>query len=134
MTTLQNALEDLFENRDLPLDEAADRHFGPDFRQRTDGRWVDRAGFLARIAHLRDNVERITITVLDEVIDGHRYAERHLVDLLDADGQHVVQEVYLFAELDSDGRFARIEEVTLSLEVDETDRQQGDAQEPRPSG
>jgi hypothetical protein len=134
MTTLKDAFEDLFDNRDLPLDQSADLHFGPDFRQRTNGQWVDRAAFLAGVAHLRDNVERITVTVLDEVIDGHRYAERHLVDLLDAHGQRAVQEVYLFADIDSDGRFARIEEVTLSLDVDETDRQQGNAREPRQRG
>lgn len=127
MTTLKDAFEDLFENRDVPFDESADRHFSPDFRQRTNGQWLDRATFLAGVAHLRDNVERVTVTVLDEVIDGHQYAERHLVGLLDAHGQHVVQEVYLFADLDSDGRFARIEEVTLSLHIDEPNRQQGDA-------
>ncbi len=36
-----------------------------------------------------------------------------------------VQEVYLFAELDAEGRFARIEEITLMLEGAESDRDIG---------
>jgi hypothetical protein len=36
-----------------------------------------------------------------------------------------VQEVYLFAELDADGRFARIEETALMLEGAESDREMG---------
>ncbi len=118
MTTLRDALADLLEHREVPLDEAADRHIGSDFRQRTNGQWDDRAGFLARIADLRGNIQRFTMTVLDEIIDGDRYAERHVIDLLFSDGRRVVQEVYLFAALDSDGRFERIEEVSLPIKAD----------------
>jgi hypothetical protein len=116
MTTLRDALADLLENHDLPVDEAADRHISPDFRQRTNGQWDDRAGFLARITHLRSNTQEVTITVLDEITDGSRYAERHLIDLLGADGRRFVHEVYVFAALDSDGRFVRIEEATVMAE------------------
>lgn len=119
MTTLRHALADLLENHDLSIDEAADLHFGPDFRQRTDGQWDDRAGFLARIAHLRSTTQEITITVLDEITDGSRYAERHTIDLLGIDGRRIVREVYLFAALDSDGRFERIEESTLTVRTHE---------------
>ncbi len=118
MTTLRDAPPDLLEHRKVPLDEAADRHIGSDFRQRTNGQWDDRAGFLARIADLRGNIQRFTMTVLDEIIDGDRYAERHVIDLLFSDGRRVVQEVYLFAALDSDGRFERIEEVSLPIKAD----------------
>ncbi|CAN7300480.1 hypothetical protein [Caballeronia sp. LjRoot31] len=48
--------------------------------------------------------------------DADRYAERHVVDLIKRDGERILQEVYLFAERDPDGRFARIEETTLMLE------------------
>lgn len=114
VTTLKDALADLLQNQDLSVDEAADRHISPDFRQRTNGQWDDRAGFLTRIAHLRSTTQHTTITVLDELTDGDRYAERHIIDLLRNDGQRIVQEVYLFAALDSDGRLERIEEVTLA--------------------
>ncbi|WP_165972593.1 hypothetical protein [Paracandidimonas soli] len=41
------------------------------------------------------------------------------------DGAKVVQEVYLFAELDANGRFARVEETTLMLEGAGADRHIG---------
>jgi len=116
MTTIKDAVEDLLNNRQLTTDEAVDRHFGPTFRQRTNGSWDDRPAFLARIILLREVVEHATITVLDELFDSDRYAERHVVDLVKRDGERIAQEVYVFAERDSDGRFTRIEETTLMLE------------------
>lgn len=116
MTTINDAVEDLLNNRQLTADEAVDRHFGPTFRQRTNGSWDDRPTFLARIVLLREVVERATITVLNELADGNNYAERHVVDLVKHDGERIVQEVYIFGERDPDGRFTRIEETTLMLE------------------
>lgn len=116
MTTIKDAVEDLLNNRQLTVDESVDRHFGPTYRQRTNGTWDDRAAFCARIVLLREVVEHTTITVLDELIDADRYAERHVVDLVKRDGERIVQEVYVFAERDPDGRFTRIEEATVMLE------------------
>lgn len=118
MTTLKRALDDLL-NPQLPLGQAADRHISPDFRQRTNGKWGDRAEFVTRIAELRRNTQQITITVLDELADDSRYAERHIVDLVTRDGQRLTQEVYLFAAFDHNGRFDRIEEVTRTVALDE---------------
>ena len=116
MTTIEAAVEDLFDGQ-LPVEEAADRHYGPTFRQRTNGIWDDRAGFLARITELRELVEHAAITVLDELTDGHQYAERHLIELRQRDGTRIVQEVSVFAERDSAGRFVRIEETTRALDA-----------------
>lgn len=116
MSTIKEAVEDLFNNPQLSADEAINRHFGPDFRQRTNGSWDERPAFLARIVALREIVKHATITVLDELVDGERYAERHVVDLVKHDGERIRQEVYLFAERDRDGRFARIEETALILD------------------
>ncbi|MEU8926893.1 nuclear transport factor 2 family protein, partial [Kitasatospora sp. NPDC048545] len=52
-TDARSALTDLLLTPGLDLDEAADRHFAPDYRQRTDGEWADRTEFLDHIAHLR---------------------------------------------------------------------------------
>ncbi len=122
MTTIKDAVDDLFNNQQLPADEAFDRHYGPSFRQRTNGSWDDRPAVLARIAALRKVVDHATITVLDELTDGHRYAERHIVDLVQRDGNRILQEVSVFAEQDSDGRFVRIEETTLMIEDNQADR------------
>ena len=116
MTTIKDAVEDLLNDRQLTTDEAVDRHFGPSFRQRTNGSWDDRAAFLARIVRFREVFKHATITVLDELVDGDRYAERHVIDLVKRDGDRIVQEVYVFAERDPEGRFTRIEETNLMLE------------------
>lgn len=90
-----------------------DLHFAPSFRQRVDGRWADRAEFVAGVVSMRATVEHAAITVLDELADGALYADRHLVDLLGRDGERMRQEVYVFAERDAEGRFLRIEEATV---------------------
>ena len=113
MSTIEAAVDDLLNNRQLTAAEALDRYFGPAFRQRTNGSWDDRTAVLARAIQLRDLVEHATITVLDELAVGDRYAERHLIDLRHRDGTRTVQEVYLFAERDADGRFTRIEETAV---------------------
>ncbi|AMM18629.1 hypothetical protein AX768_30905 (plasmid) [Burkholderia sp. PAMC 28687] len=116
MTTIKDAVEDLLNNQQLTAEEAVDRHFDPAFRQRTNGSWEDRARVLARIVDLRRMVEHATVTVLDELTDGNRYAERHIVDLVQRNGTRTLLEVFVFAELGSDGRFVRIEETTQIYE------------------
>ena len=116
MTTIKEAAEDLFNNPQLSVQEVVDRHYIPAFRQRTNGSWDDRAALVARVDEFRKHVEHATVTVLDELIDGEHYAERHVIDLLQRDGQRLLQEVYVFAQRDPDGRFVRIEETTLALE------------------
>ena len=126
-TNLAAALTDLIFNPGLDLHEAADRHFAPDYRQRTNGRWDDRAGFLEHIAHLRTVVAEGSVEIHDELFDGVRYADRHTVHVVKKDGSSVRTEVYLFGEFAPDGRFSRIEEVTLMLEGADGDRNLGSA-------
>lgn len=115
MSTIKEAVEDLLNNRQMTTDEAMDRHFSPDFRQRTNGRWENRAAVCARIISLREVVKHTQITVLDELVAADGYAERHVIELVKHDGQRIVQEVYLFAQRAPDGRFTRIEESTVLL-------------------
>lgn len=126
-TPLAAALDDLLFFSKLDLDEALDRHFTPDYRQRTDGVWSDRAEFRAHIAHLRAVVVGGSIHVHEELREGSRYAERHAVDLSKADGSTARLEVYVFGDVDPDGRFRRIEEVTHMVTGHETDRVLGNA-------
>ncbi|WP_445521098.1 nuclear transport factor 2 family protein [Streptomyces sp. NEAU-174] len=126
-TDIVTALTDLLFTPGLELAEAVDRHFAPDYRQRTDGRWDDRGEFMAHMAHLRTVVSRGSVQVLDELAQGDRYADRHVIDVVKADGSTVRTEVYLFAEFAPDGRFRRIEETTLMLEGADADRNLGSA-------
>ncbi|KOU39629.1 nuclear transport factor 2 family protein [Streptomyces sp. WM6378] len=126
-TGIAAALTDLLFTPELDLHEAADRHFAPEYRQRTDGSWADRAEFLDHIAHLRTVVAEGSVEVHDELCEGLRYADRHTVRVTKKDGSTVRTEVYVFAEFAPDGRFRRIEEVTLMLEGSDADRNLGSA-------
>ncbi|MFI6116464.1 nuclear transport factor 2 family protein [Kitasatospora sp. NPDC051164] len=126
-THARAALTDLLLTPGLDLDEAADRHFAPDYRQRTDGEWADRTEFLAHIAHLRTVVAGGSVDVHEELTTGNLYADRHTMTVNKTDGSTVRMEVYLFAEFAADGRFRRIEETTLMLEGADADRNLGSA-------
>ena len=113
-TSLPAALADLLQNTAISVSEAADRHLGPGFRQRVDGEWIDRPTFVARMRALRDGLDHLSVTVVDELRDGSRYAERHVIDLRLTGGEHRRSEVFVFGAFDPDGRFARLEESTRS--------------------
>lgn len=123
--SIHTVLDQLLNQQHLPLNEVLDRFFSPHYRQRTNGMWDDREAFAQHIRKLREVVASVRIDVLDELHDGNRYADRHCVYVTKRDGSSVVQEVYLFGELDEDGRFIRIEETTLMLEGAEADRNIG---------
>ncbi|WP_406192967.1 nuclear transport factor 2 family protein [Kitasatospora sp. NBC_01560] len=126
-TGIAAALNDLLFDRSLTVDEAADRHFTPDYRQRTDGEWADRAGFVEHIAHLRTIVAGGSVEVHEELYDGDKYADRHTASVTKTDGSTVRMEVYVFGEFGPDGRFSRIEETTLLLQGADADRGMGSA-------
>ncbi|MFE6738472.1 nuclear transport factor 2 family protein [Streptomyces tubercidicus] len=121
-TGIKAALDDLVFSRELTVQEAADRHFTPEYRQRTDGEWLDRDGFIEHITHLRTLVSHGEIEVHDELYDGSKYADRHTVHATKKDGSTVRLEVYVFADFGPDGRFSRIEEVSLMLQGADSDR------------
>ncbi|MFF7754542.1 nuclear transport factor 2 family protein [Streptomyces sp. NPDC007971] len=124
---IKAALTDLIFNSDLTVLEAVDRHFTPEYRQRTDGEWADRAEFVEHISHVRTLVADGRVEVQEELYDGGKYADRHIVYITKKDGSTVTTEVYVFADLAPDGRFIRIEETTLMLEGSEADRNIGSA-------
>ncbi|TQK42473.1 SnoaL-like protein [Streptomyces sp. SLBN-118] len=126
-TGIKAALTDLLLNDEITLDEAADRHFTPDYRQRTDGEWADRTQFLDHIAHLRTLVAGGEVEVHEELYDGNKYADRHTCHITKKDGSTVSMEVYVFADVAPDGRFQRIEEATLMLKGSDADRNLGSA-------
>jgi hypothetical protein len=126
-TDIRSALTDLLFQPELDLAAAVDRHFAPDYRQRTDGKWDERDAFVEHIAHLRSVLTGGRVRVLDEICDGARYADRHVVEVTKRDGSSVEMEVYVFGEFAADGRFRRIEETTLMLQGGEADRSLGSA-------
>ncbi|WP_432036360.1 nuclear transport factor 2 family protein [Streptomyces cucumeris] len=126
-TGIEAALNDLLFNSDITLEEAADRHFSPEYRQRTDGEWADRTEFLEHITHVRSLVADGHVEVHEELYDGSNYADRHTAHITKKDGATVSMEVYVFADFAPDGRFNRIEETTLMLKGSDADRNIGSA-------
>ncbi|MER7827730.1 nuclear transport factor 2 family protein [Streptomyces sp. NPDC096097] len=120
-TDITRAIDDLLFTPGLDLTEAIDRHFTPDYRQRTNGVWSDCASFTQHMTRLRSMIRSGHIEVHDELRDGTRYADRHTVTLVHEDGHTSRTEVYLFAELSCDGRFRRVEETTLLITGDAAD-------------
>jgi hypothetical protein len=118
MSAMREAVLDLLTPGDRPVREAVDRHVAPGFRQRVDGAELDREAFVARMTALRASVARVAFTVLDEVQDGSRYAERHRIELVLTDGTRVRREVLVFAERDARGRFVRIDEAGFAVPDD----------------
>lgn len=112
-TDITRAINDLLFTPDLDLAEALDRHFAPDYRQRTNGEWSDWASFVQHMTRLRSLVRSGHIEVHEELRDGLRYADRHTVTITQHNGRTSRTEVYLFAQLAPDGRFQRVEETTL---------------------
>lgn len=115
MNILKGAIDDLFSGGELPVKDAVDKHFAATFVQRVNGVRIDRQTFVAGISELRRIVAQTTVTVLDELIDTDRYAERHIIELIKYDGERIAQEVYVFARRDANGRFNRIEETSVAI-------------------
>ncbi|MDF2898900.1 MAG: hypothetical protein K0Q46_5686 [Rhodococcus erythropolis] len=126
-TDIKTALDDLIFSTELSVDDAVNKHFSDDYRQRTNGQWDDRSAFTAHITHLRTVVADGSITVHEELVTGNMYADRHTVTIEKNDGGRVVTEVYLFGEHAPDGRFQRIEEVTFLISGSKEDAGLGNA-------
>ncbi|GAA4191412.1 hypothetical protein GCM10022288_22130 [Gryllotalpicola kribbensis] len=115
MPSIAAALHDLLGSNDLTVEQAVARHVTDDYRQSTDGVWIDRAAYVQQIAQLRGFIERIAVEVKGELTEGSHYAERHIITVTRRDGGTAAQEVFLFGEVAADGRFAQLEELTRQL-------------------
>ena len=63
------------------LTEALDEFYAPDYTHRSDGKTLDRAEFAEMVTQVRGQIASGTVTVLDELRDGPRYAERHVYEI-----------------------------------------------------
>jgi hypothetical protein len=115
MPSISRALSELLAGADLSVEDALARHVTDDYRQSTDGQWIDRAAFAEQLAQLRGFVQSVDIEVKSELTQGSSYAERHVITVTGRDGSIGRQEVYLFGEIAPDGRFAWLEELTRPL-------------------
>ena len=112
---IRDAVNDLAFAPHEPVETALDRYYAPDLEWRSDGVVKDRAGFGAFVAGLQSQIVRGSVTVLDEHIDGDRYAERHLYEATLTDGTMLHREIYVFGEYAEDGRFRRVNETGFDV-------------------
>lgn len=112
MSSISQALHELLNEPETPVGDVLSRHFTEDYRQSTNGEWVDLAGFAQQIEYLRSGVDVAEFEVLAELTQGDSYAERHVVRVTQKDGTAAAQEAFVFAELAADGRFRSLVELT----------------------
>ncbi|MEE6260755.1 carboxymuconolactone decarboxylase family protein [Plantactinospora sonchi] len=98
------------------LDTALDRYYAPGYVHRSEGRELDRAAFRQMVVAIRGQIRGGTVTVLDEVVDGDRYAERHRYRITMNDGTTAQKEVVVFGRFAPDGRFAELGETGVDIE------------------
>jgi hypothetical protein len=118
MSSMAIVLEELLNERNTPVEEVMARHFVPAYRQRTGGVWAEWPAIARNLAQIRTMIRSVRIDLLDELVLGVAYADRHVLTIEMRDGTRQVRESYVFGCLAPDGRFEAIEEVTLVDPVD----------------
>ena len=112
---ISDAIRETAFGGDGDLSEVLDKYYAPDYTHRNDGETMDRAAFVEMVAKYRGQIVDGTVTVLDEMYDGDRYAERHVYDITLRDGSTINRELYLFGTVAADGRFRHITETGFDL-------------------
>ncbi|RKR87392.1 AhpD family alkylhydroperoxidase [Micromonospora pisi] len=97
------------------LETALDRYYAPGYVHRAEGREMDRAAFRQMVIAVRGQIRGGTVTVLDEVVDGDQYAERHRYRITMNDGTTAQKEVVVFGRFAPDGRFAELGETGVEI-------------------
>lgn len=111
---LENALNEVCFGSDeqFPLEETVARYFAPGYTQLTDGVPAGYDEFVAHIRLLRSRCAEGRIVMERFVRDGETFADQHTVAVTKLDGGTLTAEVYVFGEVDGDGRLRWLEEVT----------------------
>jgi alkylhydroperoxidase family enzyme len=97
------------------LETALDRYYAPEYVHRADGKESDRVAFAQMVTAIRGQIRGGTVTVLDEVVDGEQYAERHRYKITMNDGTTAEKEVTVFGRFAPDGRFAELGETGIDI-------------------
>ncbi|WP_151483129.1 nuclear transport factor 2 family protein [Streptomyces albicerus] len=100
----------------LELHQVLDRYYAPDYTHRSDGKTMNRDEFTQMVAGIRGQVTGGTVTVLDELTDGHTYAERHVFRITLRNGTTQTREIAIFGTLAEDGRFRHLSETGFDVE------------------
>jgi hypothetical protein len=113
---ISDAVRDIAFAPHLELHEALDKYYAPGLIHTSNGRRRDREEFAEMCADFRSRIAVGEVTVLDELYDGSRYAERHRYKMTLTDGTVVHREIYYFATLAEDGRFQQVYEAAFDVD------------------
>jgi hypothetical protein len=91
-----------------------DRYHSPDFVLYNDGLPLDRERLIGHVNSARKRVASLHIDVHDALATGDRVAARYALTAVMRKGQRITTEIFLFGELDPDGRLRRIHQITRS--------------------
>lgn len=91
------------------------RHYPEGFEQYSDGRRFDRDELAAHAAPLRKNLVSWRVDVQEALVSGRRLAARYTMHSTMRKGRELEIEVYMFGELDGEGRFRRIDQLTRTV-------------------
>lgn len=123
--TLDKMYREIFTGAEENIEASVARYFSENYVQVTDGVSIRYPEFLEHVRHLMRVVKRIDIQVLDALRDGDQIADRHIVKIVRNDGANSTIEVYLFGELDRDGRCVSVTETTRVVEGAESSKTLG---------
>ncbi len=107
---------------DEPVEVAVDRLVTPEFTDTIDGVTLGHPAFVEHVRTMRATVATGRVVPLEGVREGRSFAHRHLVDLHRTDGSQQRLLVLMFGTTAPDGRIERLDELTLDVTSDATDR------------
>lgn len=92
-----------------------DRYHGPGYVLVNDGVALDRERLLAHVRPARKNATEINVAVAQTHVCGGRVAARYTLTARMRRGQVIATEIFMFGELDPDGRLHRVDQLTHVL-------------------
>lgn len=101
---------------DEELDQVLYRYYAPGYTHRANGKILDRHEFAQMAERARSQVAEGSVTVLDELIDGSAYAERHVFHITPKNGAAQDREVAVFGTFAPDGRFQSLSEIGFDFD------------------
>lgn len=122
---LQKILNEVCFDCSREVRSSIDRYFSPDYRQVTDGHSCDREAFIQHVVALRKTLSAGRIRVDSFLSSGRLFADRHQVSVNKRDGSQVEIEIYLFGELDSQGKILAVHELSRVIRGDAADSELG---------
>jgi hypothetical protein len=126
---LQKILQEVCFEHSLEVRGTVEKYFSPFYRQLTDGHSSDREAFIQHISAVRQHIAVGRIRVDAFLISGNHFADRHHVSATKTDGSQVEIEIYLFGEIDPQGKILAAHELTRVIRGGTADEQLGRIQE-----